>query len=171
MALDLDTAKAIIDAVCADVSARRTIGSSKRPSPMLLRAPMRVVVPATIESALEHFHVAGPLRNAWMLAKGMDNKDDEFVELSCQGIAIVTQGVIFTHMMSSKLPKVLASRVVRRKVNGFEHKGTGVSMKDGTDYVFDWWPTLNPKNPVISSYAQWFVGGSTVEFRDFKGLP
>jgi len=44
-------------------------------------------------------------------------------------------------------------------------------MKDGTDYVFDWWPTLNPQNPLISTRAQWGVGGSTVEFRRFKGYP
>jgi hypothetical protein len=32
-------------------------------------------------------------------------------------------------------------------VNGYEHKGTGVVMKDGSEYVFDWWPTLTAGNP------------------------
>jgi hypothetical protein len=84
---------------------------------------------------------------------------------------MITQSVIFTHMIHGKLPKVRSSLVVRRNVDGFEHKGTGVAMKDGTEYVFDWWPTLNSKNPLISPRALWAVGGSTIEFRSFKGFP
>lgn len=74
-------------------------------------------------------------------------------------------------MIAGKLPRVRSSLVLRRNVGGFEHKGTGVAMNDGTDYVFDWWPTLNAKNPLISAYAQWFVAGSTIEYRNFKDLP
>ena len=43
-------------------------------------------------------------------------------------------------------------------------------MKDGTEYVFDWWPTLNPKNPLISTYPQWLIAGTTIENRVFRGL-
>lgn len=74
-------------------------------------------------------------------------------------------------ILRGKLPKLHRSLVATRKVDGYAHKGTGIAMKDGTDYVFDWWPTLNPKNPLISTRAHWGVGGSSIEFRRFKGYP
>jgi len=139
------------------VSARRTIKKSQ--------------LPAIIDNALERLHWAGGIRNAAMLLRGMGPEDAAFVRLSCVGIAQVTQAAIFSQMVGGKLPKVRSSLVLRRNVGGFEHKGTGVAMKDGSDYVFDWWPTLNPNNPLISAYAQWFVAGRTIEYRNFKGLP
>lgn len=53
-------------------------------------------------------------------------------------------------------------------MNGYEHKGTGVVMKDGSDYVFDWWPTLTAGNPLISTLAQWANGGTTVEYEELE---
>jgi hypothetical protein len=100
----------------------------------------------------------------------MGPEDAEFVRVSCVGIAEVTQGVIFTETIQGRLPKVRSSRTTMRTVDKFVHHATGVSMKDGTDYVFDWWPTLNPKNPLISAYPQWLIAGTTVENRSFRGL-
>jgi hypothetical protein len=74
-------------------------------------------------------------------------------------------------ILQGKLPTLRSSRVAMRTVKGYAHSATGIAMKDGTDYVFDWWPTLNQQNPLISTRAQWGVGGSTVEFRKFKGHP
>jgi hypothetical protein len=56
-------------------------------------------------------------------------------------------------------------------VNGYAHKATGVGMRDGTEYVFDWWKTLNPRNPLVSSRVEWLVAGKSVEYKAFKGLP
>jgi len=84
-----------------------------------------------------------------MIIKGMGPDDNAFVHLTCSGISQSTQAVIFRQIVGGALPRVGATRVIRHNVDGFEHWGTGVSMKDGAEYVFDWWPTLNPKKPLI----------------------
>lgn len=154
MALDLVTAYSIVNAVRADVACRATIEGPRR---------SRVVM-----ELLGLWHVAGGVRNAAMMAKGLGREDDAFVRFSCTGIAQVTQRVIFSEVLGGRLPKVQSSLVRRRSVNGYEHKGTGVAMKDGSDYVFDWWPTLTAGNPLISTLAQWASGGTSVEYEDFK---
>lgn len=65
MALDHETAKCIVDAVSADVSARRTIEASK--------------LPAIVDKALESLRWAGGVRNAAMLLRGMGPENVEFV--------------------------------------------------------------------------------------------
>lgn len=157
MALDVDTARSIVKAVSADVACRASIKGSG--------------VAAIIPYAFGRWHWAGGVRNATMIIMGLGREDDTFVRFSCTGIAQVTQRVIFSETLGGRLPKVQSSLVRRRNVNGYEHKGTGVAMKDGTDYVFDWWATLNPGNPLISTLAQWVNGGATVEHDDFKGFP
>lgn len=106
-----------------------------------------------------------------MLLMGGGPEDDAFRDLSCVGIAIATKAAIMANVFNGKLPTVLASYTAERTVDGYAHKGTGVAMKDGTDYVFDWWPTLNLRNPLISSRAAWRVAGKSVEYTSFKGLP
>jgi hypothetical protein len=154
--LDLDTARNIVKAVSADVSCRGVIEGPD--------------FPAIVTDALESWHWAGGVRNFALILAGMGPEDAEFVRVSCVGIAEVTQGVVFAETRKGKLPKVRTSRTTQRTVNGFVHSATCVSMKDGTDYVFDWWPTLNPKNPLISAYPQWLIAGTTIENRYFRGL-
>jgi len=170
MALDIDTARVIVEVVCADLSVRRSIENSRPPSPMLPSAPLRFMLPAAIDSALESMHWAGGARNAAMILRGMGPKDDEFVRLSCVGIAEATKTVIVTNVVNGKLPKVRSSYTAMRTVNGYAHKGTNVAMRDGTEYVFDWWPTLNARNPLVSSRAEWLVAGKSVEYKAFKGF-
>jgi hypothetical protein len=110
------------------------------------------------------------VRNFALILAGMGPEDAEFVRVSCVGIAEVTQAVIFGETLKGKLPKVRSSRTTQRTVKNFVHSATYVSMKDGTEYVFDWWPTLNPKNPLISTYPQWLIAGTTIENRSFRGL-
>jgi hypothetical protein len=157
LALDLLTASSIVKAVRANLACRATIEGPKA---------SRVVM-----EILGVWHLAGGVRNAAMMVVGLGREDQAFVRYSCTGIAQVTQRVIFSEMLAGRLPKVQSSLVRRRKVNGFEHKGTGVVMKDGSDYVFDWWPTLTPGNPLISTLAQWVNAGTTVEYEQFKEFP
>lgn len=157
MALDLVTAHGIVHAIRTDAACRATIEGPRR---------SRVVM-----ELLGLWHVAGGVRNFMMMVSGLGRADDEFIRYSCIGIAVATQQVIQSAMLQGKLPKVQASLIRRRRVNGFEHKGTGVAMKDGSDYVFDWWPTLTPGNPLISTLAQWVRGGTTIEYEAFKEIP
>jgi hypothetical protein len=106
-----------------------------------------------------------------MILSGMRPGDEEFDSKICIGIADATQAAIIANVLNGKLPKVLTSSRAERVVSGYPHKATGVWMKDGTDYVFDWWPTLNTRNPLISTKAAWRVAGKSVEYRAFKGLP
>jgi hypothetical protein len=119
LALDVDTACKIVIAVSADVTARSSIDAPRLPSIIL--------------AALGRLHWAGGARNLAMIIKGMGPEDDAFVHLTCSGISQSTQAVIFRQILKGTLARVQATRVVRRNVDGFEHWGTGVSMKDGAD--------------------------------------
>ena len=156
MALDVETARSIVKAVRADAACRARIEGTK--------------FSAIIRFAFGGAHLAGGVRNLAMILRGLGPEHQIFVHLSCVGIAMATQRVIYSEMLAGRLPKVQGSLIRRRRVSGFEHKGTGVAMKDGSDYVFDWWPTLDLENPLISTLSQWVKGGTTVELEDFKGL-
>ena len=174
MALDIDTAKAIVDVICADVSSRRVLDNYRpppAPPPPFIDPPMGFAPPMPLHGALESLHLAGAARNLAMLLRLKGPGDQEFDDKICTGVALTTKAAIVANMVSGKLPKVLGSYVAERVVNGYAHKGTGVGMRDGTDYVFDWWKTLNPRNPIVSSLAAWRVAGRSVEYRAFKGLP
>jgi len=132
---------------------------------------MGFVPPMPIRSALESWHMVGAARNLAMVLLLKGPGDEEFDSKICTGIALTTKTAVVANLTNGKLPKVRGSYVAERMVNGYAHKATGVGMRDGTDYVFDWWKTLNPPNPLVSSLAAWRVAGRSVEFRAFKGLP
>jgi len=154
VALDVVTAYGIVNAVRTDAACRATIEGPQRSKVLM--------------EIMGLWRVAGGVRNFAMMVAKLGKKDDEFIRYSCIGIAVATQLVIQSAILQGKLPKVQSSLIRRRKVDGFEHKGTGVAMKDGSDYVFDWWPTLTPANPLISTLGQWVRGGTTVEYEAFK---
>jgi hypothetical protein len=124
-----------------------------------------------LTNTLERLRWSGGARNLFLnQIAGLDEKDETFIRVSCTGIAQRTQAVVFVGAMKGDLPKVRSASIVSRTVNGFAHNATGVSMKDGCDYVFDWWPTLNPSNPIISRRVEWMVAHGGVEYRLFKGF-
>lgn len=113
--------------------------------------------------------MAGAARNLAMVLM-LKGPGDEFDSKICTGIALTTKVAIMASVLNGKLGKVLSSHVAERVVKDYAHKGTGIAMKDGTEYVFDWWPTLNPQNPLISLKTAWRVAGKSVEFKAFKGF-
>ena len=137
----------------------------------MIDPPMGFVPRLSIYSTLSPLHWAGGARNAAMLLSGMRAGDEEYDDKICRGIALTTKVAIVASIHNGKLPKVQSSYVAERVVDGAPHAATNIYMKDGTEYVFDWWPTLNPRNPLISSLADWRVGGKSVEYKSFKGLP
>jgi hypothetical protein len=57
-------------------------------------------------------------------------------------------------------------------VAGNFHSAVGVTMRDGTQYVFDWFLTLNVRDPVIFFWNIWQIKGferSGVPFSIFRG--
>jgi hypothetical protein len=132
---------------------------------------MGFVPPMPIHSALERLHWAGAARNLAMVLMLKGPGDEEFDSKICRGIALTTKVAIVASVLNGKLPKVQSSYVAERVVKGYPHAATNLYMKDGTEYVFDWWPTLNPRNPLVSSLAVWRVAGKSVEYKAFKGFP
>jgi hypothetical protein len=124
-----------------------------------------------LQGALESLHLAGAARNLAMVLLLKGPGDREFNDKICTGIALTTKAAIVANMVKGKLPKVRGSYLAERVVNGYAHKATGVGMRDGTEYVFDWWKTLNPRNPLVSSRVEWLVAGKSVKYKAFKGLP
>lgn len=172
MALGIDTARVIVEVVCADLSSRRVTDTPPpAPPPPFVDPPMGFVPPISVYRTLEPLHLAGAARNLAMIFSGMGPGDEEFDSKICIGIADATQAAIMANVLNGKLPKVQTAYRADRVVNGVAHKATAVWMKDATDYVFDWWPTLNSRNPLISTKAEWRVAGKSVEYKAFKGLP
>ena len=156
MALSLSAPSKIVEVVRSDISSRACIEGPK--------------FPAIVRNTLERAHWSGGARNFFLVLAGMGSTDREFVRVSCVGIAEATSVAINAAIMKGNLPGVRASRVAERVIDGYHHKSTGVAMRDGKDYVFDWWPTLNPKNPLISTEAQWRIGQGAIEYKRFRGF-
>lgn len=55
---------------------------------------------------------------------------------------------------------------------GFPHQATKIVMPDKSNYVFDWWRTLDPFNPLIYPSEDDFQHDTgKVEYKSFKGFP
>ena len=124
----------------------------------------------TLYGVLSKLHIAGHLRNLGLIFGGMSTKDSTFVRVCCIGIAAATTKAIFAGIMSGDVTDAKATFQAYRIVHGFAHHGTGVAMKDGNDYVFDWFPTLEPSNPVIYRLADWRRDTGGVDYEDFDGF-
>ena len=152
MALTTDTADQVVEAVADDL-----LSCSRIEGP-------------TLGGILSAFHIAGHVRNFALILGGMDKDDSHFVRVCCIGIAEATSKAIFSAIRSGDIPAAKTTCSVYRVVHQFPHFGTRVSMKDGTDYVFDWFPTLEPWNPLIYQYANWKKDAGAVEYDDFEGF-
>ncbi|MGC4089963.1 MAG: hypothetical protein QM756_19160 [Polyangiaceae bacterium] len=157
MALDVGTARKIVELVSTDHESRAAIVGPD--------------FPAFLSNTLERLRWSGGARNLFLnqIAR-LEETDMTFIRVSCTGIAERTQKAIDNGAVRGAIPKVRDANYVSRSVNGFAHNATAVWMKDGNNYVFDWWPTLNPSNPIISRRTEWNVAHGGVEFRLFKGF-
>ena len=76
-----------------------------------------------------------------------------FESLLCTGIASCTERAIAGALERPGIPEVKSVG----KVDRFDppHTATLITMKEGSEYVFDWHATLNPRNPLIYRAADW----------------
>lgn len=107
------------------------------------------------------------------LGKGCNPNDAEYAEKVCTGI---TEATVIAISGAANCRKALVGHI--KKVtsisrNGFmgtDHTATEVIMSDGSEYVFDWHATLNPRNPMVHKAADWLRSTGGTVFAKFSGL-
>jgi hypothetical protein len=152
MALSWNSAKGIVDVVAADVCCQAVIND-----PLAWGGS---------------FWLAGTIRNLALILGQVDKNDLD--RISCIGISMTTAEVLQAALtrgsagMKAKLSNVRnVSTCGRISSYGVHHHATWIVMKDMTEYVFDWHPTLNTRNPIISRRADWGRCRGEVEFSRF----
>lgn len=160
MALDRTTAFNICQVVAGDLSCQA-----------VLSGPNNAV--------LQELGWSGGLRN-WINAMlqwvGYEDGDD-VQRVSCIGISEATVNAVAAASVNGSattgqpapLPSVQNAVIIDRSISGYEHHACMVYMTDGSDYVFDWWRTLDPMNPWIYKTGDWRVNGDSVPFSAFSG--
>ncbi len=90
-------------------------------------------------------------------------------ELQCTGIAEAASSAIMAAI--SGIPAVKLAEP-RPRSTSFSHSGVYVLTIDESEYVFDWWVTLDTDNPYIFRYKDWDENrsGQAEEFKGFSGF-
>jgi hypothetical protein len=160
MALDRTTALLICQVVAGDIQCRAILSGPNN-------------------SVLQAFGWSGGIRNfANAAAQTFGSLDQDDVQReSCIGISEVTTNAVFAASVKGSaktgqpapLPSVERAMEIDRSIDGWDHHACKVVMIDGSDYVFDWWKTLDPMNPWIYRTDDWRVDGDAVPFSSFSG--
>lgn len=85
----------------------------------------------------------------------------------CTGIADATVAALSA--AASQIDQLGAATFASRD-EGFAHAGTKVTMDDGSEYLFDWWRTLQLRDPMIFLPEAWHTCAGGVHFEDFQGF-
>ncbi len=123
----------------------------------------------TLNGIFSRLHIAGHVRNLALLLAGLNPEEAQFARVSCIGITEATTKAISEAALAGSLLGVRASFRVYRILDGYSHWGSNVVLNDGSDYVFDWFPTLEPENPILYRYRDWVVDRDGVEYWEFDG--
>ncbi len=133
---------------------------------------------------LQSWGVAGSVVNAlgtvgtWV--GGMDQDDLQL--RSCIGISNATSAALSPETVEGStasngyLPEVQLAITCTRFPKDFlgntwEHHACRIIMVDGSDYVMDWWKTLDPWNPYIYATDDWRQDNSNYfPFSSFTGV-
>ncbi len=157
--LSTKDAQAIVNLVANDVCCRAVI---KGPNNALFRYTGQSGRIRNFANAVsESFGLLGP---------------EDVQRVSCIGISATTSQAVNqagTRMAGIRkvkaiLPNVTNAIQCSRVINGWHHHGCRVVMKDGTDYVFDWWRTMDPRNPWLYKTADWREDINAVPYISFK---
>jgi hypothetical protein len=94
-------------------------------------------------------------------------------ELQCTGIAEAAQAAIEQRQQISKnfvpdLKKVSC----HSRSEGYAHMGVVLTMKDDTNYVLDWWATLDIANPLVYKFDDFDMNRKDAarEYAQFGGF-
>ncbi|OED38552.1 hypothetical protein AB833_19230 [Chromatiales bacterium (ex Bugula neritina AB1)] len=111
-----------------------------------------------------------PAKERYIAPKIFSNQDPDVDKLICTGIAEATAAVIKTALPTNKgLADIESAQAISRET-GIAHAGTHITMKDGTDYVFDWHTTLAVENPTIYLTKNWHQCTGGTLFERFGGF-
>jgi hypothetical protein len=123
---------------------------------------------------------AGPIRNL-LNTTVRDKTDDEVQSLSCIGVSEATTAAVERESAgraqggTPALPDVQRAITIRRVVHhigtgDWEHHACKVMMTDGSEYVFDWFVTLDASNPWIYRVSDWRLDMNEIECQYFYGF-
>jgi hypothetical protein len=92
--------------------------------------------------------------------------DPGYGDFVCTGIADATVAAIEKAAIAEVAGAAREDRVVPEC-----HSVSGVTMRDGSQFVFDWFLNLEIHNPVIFRLDEWQVNSSDgIQFASFRGL-
>lgn len=120
---------------------------------------------------------AGGTRNflSIMVAGDLEDSRNPWINWLCVGVAIAGADAVNRAIKARHLLGFESADSSHTSDGG--HSATCVTMADKSQYVFDWWQTLNPDNPVLyrakdfenhTFYQNWTNYG--VQFRNFAGF-
>lgn len=156
MSLSKEAATAIVKVVSRDSESFNRINTFEGD------AIMTRIVP-------DSWGITGDLRNWSLIAVGADPTEDAAANFVCVGIADASSAAISNALKNSaNLPDVDSSETISRSKPA-AHTATLVTMKDGSQYVFDWHKTLNVNNPFIFKVDDWNQNREGVMFTKFSG--
>jgi hypothetical protein len=100
-----------------------------------------------------------------------DPTDPDVASFVCVGIAEASSSAITTALKAgnTKLGEVESAGLIDRSKPA-EHVATLVTMKDGSQYVFDWHKTLNSTNPFLYVASDWSRNRNGIMFNKFHGF-
>ena len=104
--------------------------------------------------------LAGPARNFMLSSSGFDpsiSGPGGAFDFVCTGIADASAAIINHAIENGELNSVLgAERITRFKP--FNHDATKVTFTDGDEVVLDWWYSLRPGQPDVTTTTDWCNG-------------
>jgi hypothetical protein len=117
----------------------------------------------------------GSVRNAYYITKNLllgreIEQDDYQSSRICIGIVASTVKALSRALMQKRLPEVKAVSGSSRVLHGIHHTATWVRLADETEYVFDWHPTLDLENPMLSKADDWNRNGLSTPYALFGGF-
>jgi len=169
MTLSKMEASAIIAVVCADKACVARIAHSSSQMTQLLGLSGQLRNISNIGRDVANAIYQGKL-------KPFESVDysQETISQMCVGISEVTTRAIKNSMGKLKFIKAVDDH---GNTSNEGHYAPMVTMKDGSQYTFDWWMTLNQFNPVIWQTRTWerwpdpavlYEGRQFYYFREFK---
>jgi len=109
-------------------------------------------------------------KERYVAPKLFPNTDPNVDKLICTGIADATAAVISTALKTNRALDLVETAAMLSRETGISHAGTHITMKDGTDYVFDWHTTLAPEDPTIYLTKNWHQCTGGTLYSKFGGF-
>jgi hypothetical protein len=167
MALTVEQAREIVNIVASDSECGRRINS------VLKIVPPQYQASGFIRNTLitVGFDMVPDILDTYGIQKRKGMQSDEFRYHCCNGIADAVMDVFSHHR---KLPFIKS--VSKGDSKSTDHTAPQFAMTAGGEYVFDWWLTLDIRNPILWRKADWeqftnpAFSNKGTQYRYFEGF-